>query len=211
MSGLEGWLKEATRHLSQDSAAQVNAEIREHYESARDVAMNNGASPEEADRSALTALGDAKAANRQYRKVLLTAREARQLKESNWESRAVCSNRLVKALLFMMPAAAIIAGEVLSLRGAIEFARILLVGGIGMSLLFSLPLLPVYTPSRGRIIRSVKWSVLLGIMAVAFGHDALKLSWLLFSCLWPMIWIEWTRSSIRRKLPVAQWPKHLYL
>jgi hypothetical protein len=211
MNGLEGWLTQATRHLSKDSAEQVRAEIGEHYESAREAARHSGVSAEEADRIALTALGDAGTANCQYRKVLLTSREARQLREGNWESRAVCSNRLMKSLLFLMPASAILAGELLSLRGSTDLARILLVGGVGMTVLFSLPLLPIYTPKRARIIRYVKWAVLLGMLTVAFGHDALKLSWLLLSSLWPMIWIEMTRTSIRRKLPVSEWPKHLYL
>jgi hypothetical protein len=189
----------------------VRSEIGEHYESAREAAINDGATTDAADRLALTALGDAKAANCQYRRVLLTSREARQLRESNWESRAICSNRLVRSLLFLMPASAILAGELLSLRGNTDLARILLVGGLGMTILFSLPLLPIYTPKRARIIRCVKWAVLLGMLTLAFGHDTIKLSWLLLSSLWPMIWIEMTRTSIRRKLPVSEWPKHLYL
>jgi len=46
---------------------------------------------------------------------------------------------------------------------------------------------------------------------MAFGPDALKFSWLLIASSWPVVWVEWTRNSIRRKLPVARWPKHLYL
>jgi hypothetical protein len=86
--------------------------------------------------------------------------------------------------------------------------------------LFTAPFLPVYTrPSRGRVFRYVKWVVLLGTLGLAFGTDAhswswllmLKWSWLLTACLWPLIWIEWTRVSIRRKIPIAQWPRQLYL
>jgi hypothetical protein len=77
--------------------------------------------------------------------------------------------------------------------------------------LFVAPFLPVYTPWRGRLFRVVKWVLLLGMFGLAFGPDPLKWSWLLFSCLWPLGWIEWTRVSIRRKLPVAEWPRHLYL
>lgn len=37
-------------------------------------------------------------------------------------------------------------------------------------------------------------------------------SWLmLISCAWPLLWVEWTLFSLRRKLPVAEWPKQLYL
>ena len=208
---LETWLKQATRRLSRDSAAQVRTEIQEHYESAREVAMCGGATADRAERSALIALGDAKAANRQYRSVLLTSSEARMLREGNWEARAVCSSPWMKWVLLAMPVAALFAATACLLTGAIAVARVLLVGGIGMGLLFVAPFLPVYTPSRGRVFRLVKWIVLVGMLGLAFGPDALQWSWLLASCLWPMAWIEWTRLSIRRKLPVAKWPKQLYL
>ena len=65
MTPLEQWLSDATRDLSAESAAQVRAEIQEHYESAC-----------EAGQDALAELGDPRAANRAYRKVLLTKREA---------------------------------------------------------------------------------------------------------------------------------------
>ena len=48
-------------------------------------------------------------------------------------------------------------------------------------------------------------------LALPFGPNTLKWSWLLISCLWPVFWVEWTRASIRRKLQVADWPKQLYL
>jgi hypothetical protein len=211
MTGLDSWLKQATRHLSKDSAAQVRTEIQDHYASARETAMGDGATVDEADRLALTALVDAKAANCQYRNVLLTSAEARMLREGNWEARAVCSRPWLKWLLLAVPAAALLAATALFLTGAISTARVLLVGGIGMGLLFAAPFLPVYTPSRGRLFRRVKWVVLIGMLVLAFGPDALKWSWLPASCLWPMAWIEWTRISIRRKLRVAEWPKQLYL
>src|ERR1700758_103163 len=80
--GLDSWLNRATRHLSKDSVAQVRAEILEHYESARDAAIGSGATADEADRSAIAALGDAKIANCQYRNVMLTSSEAKLLRES---------------------------------------------------------------------------------------------------------------------------------
>jgi general stress protein YciG len=43
MTELDSWLKQATRHLSKESVAQVRTEIREHYESAREAAMSGGA------------------------------------------------------------------------------------------------------------------------------------------------------------------------
>jgi hypothetical protein len=208
---LETWLKQATRHLSRDSAGQVRTEIQEHYESALEAAMIGGSTSDEANRLAVTALGNAKTANCQYRRVLLTSAEARLLREGNWEARAICSRPWLKWLLLAIPVAALFAAAALFLAGAIDVARVLLVGGIGMGLLFAAPFMPVYTPSRGRVFRFVKWVVLIGMLGLAFGPDALKWSWLLISCLWLVARIEWTRVSIRRKLPVAEWPKQLYL
>jgi hypothetical protein len=187
----------------------VRTEIQEHYESAREEAASRGTSGDEADRLAVTALGDAKAANCQYRNVLLTSGEARVLRDARWEARAFCSPWL-KWPLLAMPVVALLAATISFRAGASAIARVLLVGGVGMGLWFTLPFLPVYTPSRGRIVRCVKWAVLVATLGLAFGSDALKWSWLLFSCLWPMAWIEWTRVSVRRKLPVAEWPKALY-
>jgi hypothetical protein len=210
MSRLDYWLNEATRGLSRDSAAHARSEIREHYELAREAAMTNGATEEEADRFAVTALGDAEDANRQYREVLLTSGEARLLREGNWEAGAICSNAWVKWLLAATPLAALLTGTALFSTGSTDLARVLVMAGTGMGLLFAAPLLPIYTPSRARIFRIVKWVVLVGMLVLAFGPKALKWSWLLTSCLWPMAWVEWTRMSIRRKLPVAKWPKQLY-
>jgi len=173
--------------------------------------MSGGSTADEADRSAVNALGNAKAANCRYREVLLTSAEARMLRDAKWEGRAVCSRPWLKWLLLAMPVAALFAAAVLFLAGAVAVARVLLVGGIGMGLLFVAAFLPIYTPSRGRVFRVVKWVVLVSMLGLAFGPDALKWSWLLFSCLWPVAWIEWTHVSIRRKLPVAEWPKALYL
>ena len=211
MNGLDLWLNEATRCLARDAALQVRTEIGEHYESAREAAIDGGAAADQADQIALTALGDAKSANRQYRSVLLTSSEARVLREGNWESRAFCSHRLVKSLVVSIPGIAVLIAFTLFRAGAIDVARVVLAIGIAMGVLFLAPFLPVYTPVRGRIVRSVKWVVLAGMLVLAYGPDALKLSWLLFASVWPVVWIERTRISIRRKLPVAQWPKHLYL
>ena len=90
MTRLDSWLNQATRPLSRDSAAQVRAEIQQHYELAREAAMGHGATVDAADQQAIAALGDARTANCQYRKVLLTAAEARILRQGNWEARAIC-------------------------------------------------------------------------------------------------------------------------
>lgn len=211
MTRLDSWLKQATRRLSRNSAAQVRAEIQEHYESAREAAMNGGATADHADQQAVVALGDARTANCQYRKVLLTATEARMLRQGNWEARAICSRAWLKKTLVTMSFAALIAAEIFFVRGAAEIARILFVSGLGMGILFAAPMFPVYTPSRSRVYRGLKYVVVVAMLSLVFGQDALKYSWLLISCLWPFFWVESTRASLRRKLRVADWPKQLYL
>jgi hypothetical protein len=211
MTELQNWLKIATRHLSKDSAAQVRREIHEHYELTRDSAVGNGASECEASRLSLIALGEPWAANREYRKVLLTSAEARALREARWEGQAICSRPWLTRLLLGLPLIALIAAATSFVIGNSALAQDLLAGGIGMGILFFAPFLPIYTIARGRVFRVVKWIVMTTLLGFAFGPEWLKSSWLLASCAWPMLWIEWTRVSLRRKLPVEQWPKQLYL
>lgn len=105
------------------------------------AALESGATADEAEEVALTALGDAKRANRQYHKVLLTSAEARLLREGTWESRGICSRRLVRAPLLCMPVIALLAAAALFRTGSAAVARVLLLGGMGMSLLFIVPFL----------------------------------------------------------------------
>ncbi len=211
MTGLDSWLREATRHLAADSIAQVRKEIGEHYESAREAAIADGSSAEEADRIAVMALGDAKTANCQYRQVLLTSAEARLLREGKWEARAICSRPWLKWLMVAVPVVLVEAAATLYFHGKVEVARDLLFAGIGMSPLFAALLLPINTPSRGRVFRYGKWVAMTLALVLLFGPEALKSSWLLISCVWLLGRNEWARASIRRKLPVSAWPRHLYL
>ncbi len=110
-----------------------------------------------------------------------------------------------------IPVAALTASWALYLWGSTEFTRVLLAAGLGMGLIFLAPFFPLYTPARGRVFRGIKWVVIVGMLVLAFGSDALQWSWLLASSLAPMAGIEITRASIRRKLPVEQWPRQLYL
>jgi hypothetical protein len=211
MTGLDSWLNVATRHLSRDSAALVRSEIQEHYESAREAAVAGGYSAEDADRIAMHALGDARTANCQYRQVLLTSAEARLLREGKWEARAICSRPWLKWLLVAFPVALVEAASVFYFHGKVGLARDLLLAGIGMSPLFAALLLPINTPMRGRIFRYGKWVAMTLALVLLFGPEALKWSWLLISCFWLVARTDWTRASIRRKLPVSAWPRHLYL
>jgi len=211
MTSVERWLEQATRGLASESAAVVRGEIREHYESERESWMSRGATSEEAGRLAVKALGDARDANCEYRKVLLTSAEAGMLRESNWEARAICSRPWLKWTLLTVPVAALAAGSVLFFSGPTALAQGLVLMGIATGVVFAGPFLPIYTERRGRVYRIVKWMVLISAFCLAFGSDAVKYSWLWASCLWIPFWTEWTRASIRRKLPVGQWPKQLYL
>jgi hypothetical protein len=185
MTALDIWLKQATRHLAKASAALVRTEIQEHYESAREAAMSGGASTDEAELVAMTALGDPVTANCQYRNVLLTSAEARLLREGNWEARAVCSRPWLKGIFLAIPVAMLLAAVTLFLTREIAMARDLFAGGIAMGLLLATPFLPIYTPRRSRAFRFLKWVTMIATLVLIFGPDTLKWSWLLISCLWP--------------------------
>jgi hypothetical protein len=212
MTGLENWLERTTHGLSKDSAAQVRREIGDHYEAAREAAMAGGAAPETAERSALNALGDAQAANRQYRRVLLTSSEARLLRNGNVEAKALCAAKnWLRWPLLALSLWGLAAAAAFWRAGAGSLARVALAFGIGIVFWLAVPLLPVYTPLSGRVFRGVKWVVQAGALLLAFGPGALRMYWLIGLCLWQLSWTEWKRASIRRKLPSQQWPKHLYL
>jgi hypothetical protein len=211
MTSLDRWLERATWCLSKDSTAQVRKEIQEHYEAEREAAISQGVAAGEAERLAVASLGSAKTANHQYRKVLLTSEEARVLRHTNREARAFCSGIWLKWTLLAVPVGVLLAATALFFNDKIEIARELLLVGIAIGFVFAAPFLPVYTPSRGRVYRVVKWALLIGAICLVYGQDTLKYSWLLASCMWIPIWTELVRISIRRKLPVAEWPKQLYL
>jgi hypothetical protein len=211
MTALESWLRQATRHLANDSVNRVRTEIQEHFELTRDAAIGDGATPDRADSLALKALGDAKAANCQYRRVLLTSAEARMLRSGNWEARAACSHPQLKWMAVGALVAALGAAAALFFTGQAAVGRDVLAIAIGMSPLSGALFLPIRTPVRGRVFRVAKWVAMTVGLALLFGPELLKWSWLLISCLWPLAWTESTRASIRRKLPVAAWPRHLYL
>jgi hypothetical protein len=210
MTALEFWLTQATRHLAREASAQVRAEIQEHHEAARDAFLVGGASAEEADRLAVNALGDARAANRQYRRVLLTHAEAKSLREGSREANALCSHPGLKWLVVSVPFAVTAAATALFFTGHAALAQDLFIAAMGVSPLVAALLLPINTPARGLIFRCAKWITMTGAIALLYGPNTLKWSWLLLSCLGSVVSIEVTRASIRRKLPVKAWPRHLY-
>jgi hypothetical protein len=210
MNALDSWIRQATRNLASDSAARVRTEIQEHYEAAFGAAVAKGSDTREADRLALAALGDARTVNCQYRRVFLTSAEANLLSEGNWEARTFCSRRRLKWVFLAIPIAAAAVAITLFVAGRAALALNVLALAIGMAPLAAAPFLPIYTRARGRVFRSVKWVAMTGALLLAFGPETFKWSWLLFLCLWPMVWTEWSRASIRRKLPMAKWPRQLY-
>jgi hypothetical protein len=230
MTGLDLWLARATRQLSADSAAQVRAEIAQHYESSREDALASGVAGDEADRAAIAALGDPKSANGQYREVLLTRSEARLLRSSACEAKFFSATRLRKRLLILIPAvpatcaAAAYAIATITAPFVIPFpasasanatasliARIAIVAAILNAVVFAVPLLPIYTPTRARIYRAAKWITVLAICIVLCERNLANSSWLLLNFFSFIAWIEVRRMSLRRKIPAANWPKHLYL
>jgi hypothetical protein len=117
----------------------------------------------------------------------------------------------LKWLMIVIPVVLVEAAAVSYFRGNIGLARNLLFAGIGMSPLFAAMLLPINTPLRGRVYRYGKWVVMTAAVLVLWGPEVTKWSWLLLCCFWPVAFTDWTRASIRRKLPVSEWPRHLYL
>ncbi len=132
---------QATRGLSKDSTARVQAEIREHYESAWEGAMGGGSSSSDADRLAISALGDAATANRQYRRLLSTSAEARMLRRGI--AKHVFS---LKWARLAIPLVALVAAAVFFSVHADALAQVLLVAGVCMSVAFLAPFLPIYSP-----------------------------------------------------------------
>jgi hypothetical protein len=229
MTALETWLARATRQLSAASAVQVRTEIAQHYESAREDALVSGVAGDEADRIAIAALGDPRAANSQYREALLTRSEARLLRTSACEARFFTSTPLRKRLLAIVPAAAATCAAgayaiaTITAPFAIPFAastnataalvaRTCAGAALLTSLMFAVPLLPIYTPARARFYRATKWLTVIALSVFLFdpGHR-LQWSWLVLNCFSFVAWIEVKRMSIRRKIPAANWPRHLYL
>lgn len=212
MTALEKWLKLATRGLAEESTAQVRREIGEHYELAREAAISAGAAAEAAERSALGGLGDAATANRKYRSVLLTSSEARLLRADNVEAKALSrANHWSRWPFLALSVVALAAAAGLYRAGAEPLARVTLAIGFGTMFWLAAPLLPIYTPLRGRIFRWFKWLVQVGTLLLAFGPGAFRSTSLLALLVLIAVVREWKRTSIRRKVPAQQWPQHLYL
>lgn len=200
---LESWLLRATHNLAPSSAEQVRREIQQHYSSA----IESGAGPQEA----VASLGTPEDANRQYRKVLLTVSEAKLLNAGAGETRFLCRNAElrwgIRAFPFFLVTGAVFAHNL----GQDRLMGIFLAGALAAAIVFVAPMLPIYTPGRAQIYRWVKWFAMATVLSIGFAPRIGKLAWMLPTVVWPMLWTEWSRHQIRKKLPAGQWPKHLYL
>jgi hypothetical protein len=211
MATLDNWLNQAVRRLSKDSTDIVRREIHEHHDAAREAALSSGFDPQQADIMAVQALGDPRVANRQYRKVLLTSSEAAVLRRSNAESRIFCSGSWAKWVLLSTPGILLLISAVALAMHLPSLARGIMVLGALMAMFFMVPHLPIYTPARGRIFRAIKWFIMIGSIIVLWGPESRNWTWLTSCCFYPVFYTEWKRIMIRRKLPIAQWPRQLYL
>jgi hypothetical protein len=211
MTTLNSWLNQAVRHLSRDSADLVRREIQDHYDAALEAALTSGIDPQQAERMAVQALGDPCVANRQYRKVLLTSSEAKVLRKANAESQMICSTGWIRWTLLSAPGLLLMLSAISLAMHLPSLARGVLALGALMAMFFIVPFLPIYTITRGRIYRAVKWVLLIMLVFMFFGKDGWNWAWLNSCCLYPVAYIEWKRIMIRRKLPIGQWPKQLYL
>jgi hypothetical protein len=211
MNELENWLKQATSHLSRDAAAKVRAEITEHFEASCEAAIAAGTSPQDAERQAIAALGDPRLANCDYRGVLLTADEARVLREGSREARAVCSRAWIKPALVAGYLVILATAATFALTGHSAWATDAVLAAFGISPFVGAPFLRIDTPARGLAFRIAKWIALGTATILINSPNVWRYSWLVISCLGPIAVIEITRASIRRKLPVQSWPRHLYL
>ena len=198
---LQKWLRMATRGLSDESAASVREEIREHFVSAREEALAAGTHPEAASRVALAALGDADEANRAYLDVHLSAREAGTL--VTMEKRRRPSKKIVVGALCVSTLAFLYGVD----RG--DMFSIL----CGLLCVYSLVeywLLPRRSLIGGRAARYSVYAIL-GLMSYFVDSDwRFNLCWAVVTIV-PCVVIERSRMRLRRKLSVDKWPDGLYM
>ena len=207
MTPLETWLAGAVHGLSADSAAQVRAEIQEHYQSAYEAALAGGDTTTEAEFRAVAALGNARSSNRQYRRVLLTVREAKHLyymtvDPSYLPARQVTVGKWAARLLMAEATAGLVLA---SWKDQGWMYLSLAIVGTGLFFRF----LPVDTRSRGRKYRWAKWIASLGTAGLA-AWLRIGPAWLPLGLLIMPAYFRYVHASIRRKLPVNKWPAKLY-
>jgi hypothetical protein len=187
-------MEQATRGLAPESAARVRAEIQEHFDSA----LASGSLPG----AAVAALGDAKSANREYRRVLLTKTDAR------WLESVRRRGHLPLFGAYILATAGLVAGAAKLLQGGI-FGALPAFSMMAIGTLFLLPRwVRIHTRLRNRMYRVLQWAVIISvpIALVAEGRlHSVFFVYLMFVCM------AYKDYVLRRKLPVEEWPKDLYV
>jgi hypothetical protein len=197
MTALENWLAVASEGLSPESVEKVRTEIEEHYGSA----VASGASDEEA----IAALGDASRANWQYRKVLLTRADVKWLAlvKRRGEGRGPLFP------LYVISAAGLLGGTANSLQGVPFWALPLLPMTVLHAVLHIPRWVSIDTKLRSYVYRTLRWAAITFVLVLF----AKTWSWrppMLFAYV-VFVGVEFRDYLLRRKLPVGEWPKELYL
>jgi hypothetical protein len=211
MSNVEMWLEVASCGLARESAAEVRREIGEHLELAQESLIAGGMGVDEASGVALASLGDARVANRGYRRVLLTKGEARALRQGAMDARMFCSRPWLRRGILAAVVLGLLAASGFAATGHVQNAATILLVELGLSPMAGALLFRIKTPFWGRVFRAWKWGALLTAVLLLLGPNAGRSLWLMMVCLWPMAVSEVRRAGIRRKLPVREWPRSLYL
>jgi hypothetical protein len=193
-ASLENWLDQATCGLAPESVAKVRAEIREHC----GAAVASGISEEEA----IAALGDAWEANRSYRTVLLTTADAK------WLENVRRRGNLPLFGSYVLATAGLVAGAAKLLQGGIFGA----LPALSMMVIGTVFLIPrwvrIDTRVRNRLYRALQWAVIISVpVALSAGGrlHSVFFVYLMFVC------VAYKDYMLRRKLPVEEWPKDLYV
>ena len=76
--------------------------------------------------------------------------------------------------------------------------------------MFAAPMQSIKTPARARIFRGLRWAWYVTILVVACWPTMLRQTRFVVAVAWPIVWVEMTMASIRRKLPAREWPSRLY-
>ena len=200
MPTLEHWLDVATKGLCESAAERVRAEIGEHYASALESAVKRGVDSVEAERHAVAALGDAKTANREYRRVLITEREENLLSSLGWGSRRRQFGIMV---LWALP--------LIVIRFWTSEADYILAALVTQGVLQTIPISSV---RAAWVVRILRWAVMAAFYATLFARMLPKGMFPAVVMLWMplvMAYHEYKLCVIRRKLPVEQWPRRLWV
>jgi hypothetical protein len=202
MQTLEQWLDVATSGLCESAADRVRAEIGEHYASALEAAAADDADPIDAERLAVDALGDAKTANRQYRRVLLTASEEDVLR--GLTSRG---GRLWRGTIVLVSAVLLVVVPTSTLAVTKYAFATVMVDAL-------LHAIPVGSIRAAWALRILRWATVIGWYTIWFVS-----TWefaRVAAVLIPVFAVgashrEYRLFVIRRKLPVEQWPRRLWV